>query len=296
MPRETFLPFAATLLAIALLSLMDAYMKQASLVIGAYSALLLRYALAVAVVAPLWLARRERWPSARAMRFHVVRGLVSTAMAFTFFTALVHLPLADAIALSFISPLIALALAVLILKERVGRRAMGAAVMGLAGVIVIVAGRIGGGQTSPEANLGVVLVLLSAFLYAWNLILQRQQALLAKPLEIASVQGAVTVLVLATGAPVFLVLPTAGGWIDVTASAMLGLLGLLLLSWAYARAEAQALVPVEYTGFLWAALFGWLFFAEEVSTATLAGAVLIILGCWIAAPRKHTEQSVAGVT
>ena len=38
----------------------------------------------------------------------------------------------------------------------------------------------------------------------------------------------------------------------------------MLLSWAYARAEAQRLAPVEYTGFIWAAIFGFLIFAEPV--------------------------------
>jgi S-adenosylmethionine uptake transporter len=59
-------------------------------------------------------------------------------------------------------------------------------------------------------------------------------------------------------------------------------MALLLLSWSYARAEAQALVATEYTGFLWAALFGWWMFAEPVGPATLFGAALIVLGCWIA--------------
>jgi S-adenosylmethionine uptake transporter len=50
-------------------------------------------------------------------------------------------------------------------------------------------------------------------------------------------------------------------------------------------------VPLEYSGFLWAALFGWLLFAEGLTLPVLAGAVLIVAGCWIAAPRKSTEQT-----
>ena len=65
----------------------------------------------------------------------------------------------------------------------------------------------------------------------------------------------------------------------------------MLLSWAYARAEAQALLPVEYTGFIWAALFGWLMFGEAVTVATLAGVVLIVIGSWIAT-RKSTQVTV----
>ena len=71
---------------------------------------------------------------------------------------------------------------------------------------------------------------------------------------------------------------------------MLAVSGAMVLSWAYRRAEAQALVPLEYSGFLWAAGFGWLFFAEGLEVPVLIGAVLIVAGCWIAAPRKPPEQ------
>jgi len=58
--------------------------------------------------------------------------------------------------------------------------------------------------------------------------------------------------------------------------------------WGYARAEAQVLVPIEYTGFLWAALFGWLQFSEEVGIATVGGALLIVVGCLIGAKNAKT--------
>ena len=53
-------------------------------------------------------------------------------------------------------------------------------------------------------------------------------------------------------------------------------------AWAYARAEAQALVPIEYSGFLWASVLGWAFFREPVTLPTIAGTVLIVAGCWLA--------------
>ena len=67
---------------------------------------------------------------------------------------------------------------------------------------------------------------------------------------------------------------------------------MLLLSWAYARAHASYLATTEYTSFLWAALFGWLIFGEPLSPYTLAGALLIVAGCVLAA-RKPEEASPA---
>ena len=72
--------------------------------------------------------------------------------------------------------------------------------------------------------------------------------------------------------------------------AFVSLSGAGVLASSKHTAEAQALVPVEYTGFVWAALFGWLKFGEPVGLATLAGALLIVIGSWIAArgPNEFT--------
>jgi len=289
--NPAFYPFLVTLVAIGLLSLMDGFMKSAALTIGAYSALLVRSGMALALVGPVWAWQGAPWPPRPVLRLHLIRGVIASFMALTFFSALVYLPLAEAIALSFISPIVALALAALILKETIAGKTIVAALLGLVGVAIIVAGRIGQHAMSDEAALGVVLVLVSALLYAWNLILQRQQALVAKPVEIAVFQNGIVGLVMLLGAPFFFTMPDVPAtWGAIFATAVLGVSGGLMLAWAYARAEAQVLVPVEYSGFAWAALFGWLFFAESLEPATTAGALLIIVGCWIAAPRKHTEQ------
>ena len=57
----------------------------------------------------------------------------------------------------------------------------------------------------------------------------------------------------------------------------------MLLSWAYARAEAQHLAPVEYSAFVWACLFGLAFFHEPVRPLTLVGAAMIVGACLVAA-------------
>ncbi len=293
--HPAFWPFLAALLAIAVLTAMDGFIKTASLAVGAYSALLMRGAIAFSLTGGIWATRNPRWPERSVLKVHLYRGIVGGGCSLTFFSALVHLPLAEAIALSFISPLMALALAALVLKEQIGRKAIIAAVMGMAGVLVIVGGRIGQQQLDDDAQLGIVLVLISAVLYAWNIILQRQQAQLAGPLEVTTFQSALMALTLLPAAPWFLTLPQTGEiWGAIAVSALLGVIGLLLFAWAYARAEAQVLVPVEYSGFAWAALFGWVMFGENVQLATLAGACLIVAGCWIGAPGKRSEQVATG--
>lgn len=283
------LPVLATIAAIGLLSWMDAFMKAASLAIGAYSALLLRAPIIFLLAAPAWRLTGGAWPGRPALRIHLVRGLVVTAMGFLFFYGLTYLPLAQAIAISFIAPLIALFLAGVLLGERIGRRAVIGALLGFAGVLAILAGKIWREGLGEGAALGIAAVLCSAVLYAWNLVLQRQQALVAKPLEVVVFQSAIAGLALAGFAPFFLEMPDAPTWGDIAVSALLSLGGAILFTWSYARAETQRLAPLEYTGFLWAALFGWLFFREPVTGATIAGTALIVTGCWIATRGRPPE-------
>jgi S-adenosylmethionine uptake transporter len=290
-PRSpSFLPFAVTLAAVGLYSLMDAVMKSAVLAAGAYSALLLRSAFGLALIAPVWLARHPSRPTPAALRLHLIRGVIAAAMAFTFFWGLARIPLAEAIALSFVAPLVALYLAAAVLGEQVHPRAIAASFAGLGGVAIIAFGRTHAGGWSEEAGWGTASILCSAMLYAWNLVLQRQQALVAGPLEVASFQNAVVGVVLLLFAPFAFTMPASETWPTIAAAAGLAVAAILLLTWAYARAQAQALVPLEYSGFLWAAMFGWLMFAEQVTLPVVAGAGLIVLACWIAAPRRHPEQ------
>ena len=294
MPRARSLPFLAATLGIALFSLMDAFMKSASIAVGPYSAMLLRSAFGVVVMLPLWRFAGGTWPGPAALRLHALRGTISAGMAFTFFWGLVRLPLAEAIAISFIAPLIALYLAAVVLGEQIGRRTVLASLLGLGGVLVIGAGRMGAGRFGPEAGLGIGAVLISAVLYAGNLILQRKQALLAGPREVTLFQMGFSLLVLLLFAPWFAALPEPRAALDIFVSALLAACALMLLSWAYGRAETQVLIPIEYTAFVWAALLGWAMFGEAVTAATLAGAALIVIGCWIAArqsPAAPGEQT-----
>jgi S-adenosylmethionine uptake transporter len=273
---------------------MDAAIKSAALVVGVYTALLLRNLVGLAMILPVWLAGKRVLPSAKVLRLHALRSVVNAGMALLFFIAIVRLPLAEGIAISFISPLIALYLAAVVLGERIRRQSILASVLGLAGVGVIVADRLGTGSADRETMIGVAAVLASAVLYAVNLVLQRKLALVSGPIEVALLQNLIIGALLALFAPWLAVMPDWPTFGAIALGAVLATSSLALLAWAYARAEAQVLMPIEYTAFLWAAVMGWYFFAEPVGLATLAGAVLIVIGCWLGTrrpPAEHTEQT-----
>ena len=283
-PSSTHGPNVPLLVAasgIATYSAMDVVMKGLAIELGAYNAMLWRTLIACLLSGAMFYWRRSPWPQPRTLRLHLWRGLVTSIMAFLFFWGLVYVPIAEAIALSFIAPLIALYLALVILDEKIGHIAVVASLVGFSGALVIVGGKLGGNY-SDQVWLGIAAILLSAVLYAYNLILQRQQAIIAKPFEIAFFQNATVVSIYLLFAPLLAQVPPVTQLPQLAFAAVLGFVSLLLLSWAYARAEARVLIPVEYTAFIWAAILGWLVFDEAVTVTTAAGTALIVLGCLVA--------------
>ena len=293
--RTTAVPFTVAMLGIASYSMMDVVMKGLAIELGAYNAMLWRTAIALVIAASLFMWRRSRWPDKSVIRLHVWRGMVMSLMAFLFFYGLIYLPMAEAIGLSFIAPLIALYLAAVLLSERIGGKAVFASLIGFAGALVIVAGKLGG-DYSDDVGKGIGAILLSAMLYAYNLILQRRQALVAGPIEIAFFQSGTVVCVYLFFVPLLAVVPATKLLPELVVAAVLGIISMLLMSWSYARAQARILIPVEYSAFIWAALFGWLVFAEKVTVTTVTGTALIVIGCLIAARQQpdhvdHVEST-----
>jgi S-adenosylmethionine uptake transporter len=283
--------FAVATLGIAVFSAMDAVVKGLSLALGAYNALLWRSFAGVAISGILFVATRTAWPTRSVMRVHLIRGSVSAVMAIAFFWGLARVPMAQAVALTFIAPLIALFLAAVLLKEHVGRTAIIASLLAIIGVGVILTGQARA-ELGPEAFHGTLAILVSAVCYAYNIILMRQQAQVAAPIEIAFFQSLIVSALFTLALPFFGAVPALVHLPAIIGAAALATVSLLLLSWAYARGQASYLAPTEYTSFLWAALFGFVVFGETVSPFTLAGAALIITGCVIAARGRGLVSDV----
>lgn len=278
--------FAVALGAVALLSLMDAVMKHLVIAIGIVAVSIWRSLANLGLSAALYLPRRLPWPDRRTLTIHVARGVLGTVMAFLFFWGIGRVPLAEAIALTFIAPLIALVLASAFLKEEIGPRSIAGSAVAFAGVLVIMFGQAHA-QLGPQVLLGSAAIIGSALCYAGNIVIMRAQALAARPLEINFFQALTVMACWAVAIPVA-GMPAAAGWqwTWIAVAAILSTAGSLLYSWAYARGEASYLSVAEYSAFIWASALGWLIFHERVSLTTVAGALLIVGGCLVTARRK----------
>ena len=281
--RDIRYVFLIAITGILLFSMMDAVMKAQALALGTFNAMFWRMAMGALFVSVLYLPTRPRLASGKVLKIHFIRAGLTAVMAYLFFFGLTRVPLAQAIGLSFVAPIVTLFLAVPMLGEQVGANAKLAAVLGFGGVMTVVGGEVLGDHRDGDL-LGMLSILFSALLYGVNLILQRMQALIAKPLEIAFYQNLIVFFILLMAAPFFLVVPTEfAHWGGSALAAAFAVASLMLMSHAYSQAEAQRLVAVEYTAFIWAAILGWWFFAEPVTARTLLGTGLIVLGCLISA-------------
>ena len=284
------LAFAIAALGIGLFSVMDAVMKSLVLAIGVYNALLWRQMISVGLGAVAWKMGNSGRPSKRALKLHCARGLVTTAMAVLFFWGLARVPMAQAISLTYIAPILALLLATVTLGERVGWKTVFASIAALGGVLVVMIGQ-GREGPGPETFHGTLAILGSAVLYAVNLVIARLQSQAARPGEIAFFQALVITTTLALAAPWLAVVPDAAQWPKLLLAAGLSTASLWLLGWAYAHGDTGFLATTEYTSFVYAAVLGFAVFGERVSAFTLAGAAIIVVACLYAARRRDIAQS-----
>ena len=206
-------------------------------------------------------------------------------MALPFSWALARVSMAHAIALALAATRIALYRVAFLRAEQHERRSLLASLLAVGGILVMFWGQREA-ELGPDAFRGSIAILGSASLYAYNIILMRRQALLAGPTEVAFFTSGIMGASFLLAAPFLAEPPPPGQAPAIVGAALLAFSSLVLLSWAYARAEAQHLAPVEYSSFVWAAILGFLVFGETVQPFTLFGAAMIVIACLIAATRR----------
>jgi S-adenosylmethionine uptake transporter len=276
------------LLAVAaegLLTLMDALIKVLTARYPTLEIAFLRYlfGLAGAAVYAGW--ARPGWPTREATLHNSLRALLIVVIATSFFFALGRLPLADAIALSFISPVLTALLGALVLGERLDWRVAVALAAGFAGMLLIVGGSLGATRYDNDVLIGAAAVLVSAIGYSVNIIMLRHRATRDPLAQIVLFQNLGPALILAVPGLMVWTAPTPA---DLALFAVIGTIGVAahtMLAHAFARIEAARLAPVGYVTLVWGVVFGFLFFAEVPGLATVAGALLIVLGTLVSQRR-----------
>jgi drug/metabolite transporter (DMT)-like permease len=299
--NRNLLGAASLCLGILVFSVQDAIIKSISGSYAVTQAVFIRSVVALPILLVLVIAEgglhRLRTPNAGVL---TLRGAMLLLSYTAYYMAFPALPLASAIALFFVAPLIVTALAGPMLGERVGRRAIFAVVLGFAGVIVMT--RPGSGVFEPAA----LLSLLAAGCYAFAMVYARKLGVSEPASVMASYQNwsYLAGSALAAGAfhglgienaqhpsLAFLVRP----WVfprllDLGLMALCGVaaaIAIFLLTFAYRTAEAKRVTAFEYTGLIWGALWGYLFFNETPSPPIIIGALMIFAAGLVALARER---------
>lgn len=270
---------------IALLSGMDALIKGVAARYPVVEVAFLRFVVGAIVIAGVLAIVRPGRPSRETLLVNGGRAVLVVITATTFFYALSALPLAEALALSFLAPVFIAVFGALILGERIDRRIVGALLAGFVGMIVIVSGKAGSGSFSGSALTGALAAVVAAVTYALAMVLLRARAAKDPVVTIVALQNVVPGLILLVPAWIVWVPPTGADLVLFAVIGTLAVMGHLLLARAFAKAEAARLAPLEYTALVWAVILGFAFFGEVPTLATLAGSGLIIGGALIASRR-----------
>ncbi len=198
------------------------------------------------------------------------RSVLLLAATACFFTALRYLPLADAVAINFVAPLLVTAFSIPLLGERVGIHRWSAILVGFAGVLVIIRPGMG------AMHWAAVLPLGTAICYSLYQILTRIAARTEDTRTSLFWTAAVGALITSALAPFFWQAPDAAGWVQMVAIGLLFGLGHYLLIRGLEVAPASTLAPFNYTQIIWAAVFGIIFFDHFPDGPALTGALVVI--------------------
>ncbi|MFN4124965.1 DMT family transporter [Pannonibacter indicus] len=223
---------------------------------------------------------------------NMLRGIFLAGATFAFFTALKVMPVADAIAIFFIQPMVLTALSAIFLREQVGPRRWAAVVVGLIGAIMII--RPGFDAFGAAALLPMVTACLFALYLLTTRILAGEDSMLSMQFT-TSLGGGLTLAIVITVIAAFGV-ETTGIIVAMPNSIEMSLLFAIgaisfvshgLIVKALALAPASVIAPFNYLEIVSATLFGFLVFGDFPDLMTWAGIALIVAsGIYIA----HRER------
>ncbi len=257
--------------------------------------MLWRQAMALPVVLA-WIALGPGLASIKTARLPIhARRTVSGLMAMTCtFGALVLLPLAEATTFSFTVPIFATLLAATVLKERVGPHRWGAVIAGFAGVLIV----LQPGQVAiPVA--GAAVGLTGALLVGITSLQIRELGRTEAPTTTVFWFTTLSLPILGCILPFVMTAHDAHEWLLLLGIGTLGGIGQLFMTSSLRHAPVSVVVVVDYSGLIWASLFGWLIWNHLPAPATWIGAPLIIASGLYIVWREHRlaiarAQEIAG--
>ncbi|SDK01544.1 DMT family transporter [Aliiruegeria lutimaris] len=264
-------------LAFALFSVCD---MQAKLLTGEFHPVQIVWTRQLALLAGVVVALGVHGPGlfrSRHPALQVVRGLLVVASAASFISAIRFVPLADAVAVTFIAPFIVTILSARLLGEHVSWQRWMAVAVGFLGAMIVI--RPGMGVMHPA----MLLIVVAATCFALRQVLSRRLAASDRTITTVAYTAIVSVATLSLPLFLFWQSPETGRqWALLGGMALTAALGEWLVIRALEIGQAVVLAPIHYSMMIWATFWGWLIFDDLPDGWTVTGtAVIMITGLYI---------------
>ena len=218
------------------------------------------------------------------LKTYIARSLVSVVSMYLWFTAVIALPLADAVALNFTAPLFVTIGAALILREVVGIRRWTATAIGFFGTLVVV--RPG----FAEVSVYTALPILAAGCVAINTLIVKRLSQHDSPGTIVLYMNLLLTPFCLIPALFVWVWPSPKVWMLVIFLGLMAAFAHILFTRAFLHSDASAIQPFDYTRLPFVALFGYLFFAEIPSPWLWLGGAMIASAAIYTAKRETSAK------
>jgi drug/metabolite transporter (DMT)-like permease len=228
---------------------------------------------------PLYAMRTGR------LKFQVVRGAALLGSSLFFISGLRFLPIAEASATGFVSPLFVTALSIVFLGEKVGLRRWIATGVGLVGVLIIL--RPG----TSAFHAAAFFPIASALSWAVTLIMTRMMSGREAVITTMTYSALTGLAILTALVPFVWVAPT---WHDVLFGIFIGVAstaGQWIVVLAFRYGDASVLAPFSYTQLLWVSILGFFVFGEVPDIWTVTGAAFIVASGLYIAHRERIRRS-----
>ena len=227
----------------------------------------------------VWLGWRGEIPGALHTKHpwrHATRGLLGVCAMVANFAGLARLPLAEAIAIGFATPLFTVVLAAIFLHEKVRVFRWTAVAVGFGGVLIMLTPYIGHVESNAVSAFGAALCVGGAFVVSVVLTQVRAMSRTETTASLVFSFTAISALCSLTTLPWGWTLPNATDAIVLVASGVVGGIAQIAITESYRHAPASLVAPFAYTGMIWSIVIGFAVFGEVPQAVVLVGGAVVM--------------------
>ncbi|MDA0367742.1 MAG: DMT family transporter [Proteobacteria bacterium] len=272
------------LAATVLFSIMVASVRHVSSEVDSFEIVFFRNLLGIFIIGPIIARRGLGFLRTTRLRLYAWRAAFGLGSMFMWFYAITVTPIAEAVALSFTSPLFVTVIAVFFLHEKVGAPRWIATAIGFGGAMIVLRPGI------AEVTTGHMLLIASSILMAVSIVSIKMLARTESPERIVAYMVIIFTPVSLIPALFVWEWPSLNAWFWLFVVAGAGTFAHIAFTRALSKADASAVMPLDFMRLPATAVIGYLAFSEIPDVWTFAGAVVIFVSSVYIARRENQDR------